>query len=86
MTVFIDDAYIEKNGRFYCHLMSDELSDDELHNFAIKMGLPHHRFHRDHYDVTADLRETAVSLGAIPCKPSDLVKIRRKKRRYYQTS
>ena len=80
MTIFIDDVEIEKNGRYYCHLMSDQLEYDELHDFAERMGLPHYRFHRDHYDVVVELRETAVYHGAILCKPTHLVHIRRAKR------
>lgn len=50
--------------RHWCHLVSDH-SFDELHAFAAGIGIPRHRFQRDHYDLPAHLRELAVEFGAV---------------------
>jgi hypothetical protein len=48
--------------------MADTL--DELHAFAAALGMPRHAFQDRtsgaHYDVTAELRERAIGLGAVP--------------------
>ncbi|MGJ4729883.1 DUF4031 domain-containing protein [Luteimonas sp. SDU101] len=66
MTVYVDDAVTLWRGRRWAHLMADTL--DELHTFAARLGLPRHAFQNKtsgaHYDVTAELRERAIALGA----------------------
>jgi hypothetical protein len=47
----------------WCHLASD-VSFDELHAFAARLGIPRHRFQGDHYDLPPSLRARAVALGA----------------------
>lgn len=68
MTVYVDDAVTLWRGRRWAHLMADTL--DELHAFAARLGIPRHAFQDKtsgaHYDVTAELRERAVVLGAMP--------------------
>ena len=68
MTVYVDDAVTLWRGRRWAHLMADTL--DELHAFAARLGLPRHAFQDKtsgaHYDVSADLRELAIALGAMP--------------------
>ena len=50
-----------------CHLTADTL--DELHTFAIRLGLKrdwlHHHPFMPHYDLTANKRAKAVRLGAV---------------------
>jgi hypothetical protein len=54
-------------------LVSDS-SYAELHEFAARLGLPERAFHRDHYDVPAELREAAIVLGADPVPARELVR------------
>ena len=54
MTVYIDAPTWPGHGRFWSHLVSD-VSYDELHAFAIRIGAPRRGFDRDHYDVPSDL-------------------------------
>jgi hypothetical protein len=49
--------------RHWCHLVSD-VGFDELHAFAARLGIPRHRFQRDHYDLPPHLRRRAVAMGA----------------------
>ncbi len=68
MTVYVDDAVTLWRGQRWAHLMADTL--DELHDFAARLGIPRRAFQDKtsgaHYDVTAQLRERAVALGAVP--------------------
>ena len=68
MAVYVDDAVTLWRGERWAHLMADTL--DELHAFAARLGLPRRAFQDKtsgaHYDVTAELRERAIALGAVP--------------------
>src|SRR3546814_18245076 len=68
MTVYVDDAVTLWRGHRWAHLMADTL--DELHDFAARLGIPRRAFQDKtsgaHYDVTAQLRERAIALGAMP--------------------
>jgi hypothetical protein len=57
--------------RHWCHLASDA-SFEELHAFAARLGIPRHRFQRDHYDLPPRLRERAVALGAEQVRTADM--------------
>jgi Protein of unknown function (DUF4031) len=59
-------------GRMWAHLVSD-VSYDELHAFAGRLGLPARGFDRDHYDIPAALVPAALSLGAMHLSSRDLV-------------
>ncbi|MDP9496779.1 MAG: DUF4031 domain-containing protein [Actinomycetota bacterium] len=63
MTVLVDPAVWPWRGRRWAHLVSD-VSYDELHEFAARLGVPRGAFQGDHYDVPAELREQAIALGA----------------------
>jgi hypothetical protein len=67
MTVYVDDAVHPWRGQRWAHLMADTL--DELHAMAARLGLPRRAFQNKtsgaHYDVTAELREQAIALGAL---------------------
>jgi hypothetical protein len=63
MAVLVDHAVWPWRGRRWAHLVSD-LSYDELHEFAGRLGLPRRAFQGDHYDIPADLRLEALALGA----------------------
>ena len=67
MTVYVDDAVTLWRGKRWAHLMADTL--DELHAMAARLGIPRRAFQDKpsgaHYDVTAQLRERAIALGAV---------------------
>ena len=67
MTVYVDDAVTLWRGQRWAHLMADTL--DELHAFAARLGIPRRAFQDKtsgaHYDVTEELREHALRLGAV---------------------
>ena len=79
MTIFIDDAAIPKSGKKWYHLMSDG-DDNEIHQFAAKIGLKREWFHVDHYDLVSGKRQQAIDLGAQPVAALKLVEIRKQKR------
>lgn len=68
MSVYVDDAVHPWRGQRWAHLMADTL--EELHAMAWQLGIPRRAFQNKtsgaHYDVTADLREQAIRLGAVP--------------------
>ena len=72
MSLLIDPPTWPAHGRVWSHLVSDE-SFDELHAFAREMGLPERGFHRDHYDVPAELYDRVVDAGALAVSSRDLV-------------
>ena len=72
MTLLIDPPTWPAHGRIWSHLVSDE-SFEELHEFAAGIGLPPRGFHRDHYDVPAELYERVVAAGATAISSRDLV-------------
>ena len=63
MTILVDPAVWRWRGRHWAHLVSDH-SYEELHAFAALLGVPRRAFQGDHYDVPAELREQALSMGA----------------------
>lgn len=66
MAIYVDDEQIPWRGKLWCHLVADSLS--ELHEFAVRLGLRPAWFQDrsvyPHYDVTLNLRDKALSLGA----------------------
>jgi hypothetical protein len=70
--IVVDEARWLWRGRYWAHLVSD-VSYDELHSFAARLGLPRRVFQGDHYDVPADYRELAIQLGAQTVSSRQLV-------------
>jgi len=68
MSVYVDNAVTLWRGRRWAHLMAGTL--DELHAMAAQLGMPRRAFQDKtsgaHYDVDADMRERAITLGALP--------------------
>ena len=61
-----------------CHLTS--LYEDDLKRFAKKLPRKGRRFHRGnfpHYDLTAELRDKAIALGAKPISRRVMVRWRK---------
>lgn len=67
MAVYVDDAVHLWRGQRWAHLLADTL--DELHAMAERLGVPRRAFQDKrsgaHYDLTEELREQALRLGAI---------------------
>lgn len=73
MAILVDAAIWRWRGRRWAHLASDH-SHEELHDFAARLGLRRELFQGDHYDVPAEVREVAVSLGAVEVPAGTLVR------------
>ena len=63
MAVLIDDPLWWWRGRRWCHMVSDT-SLDELHRFAVALGVPRRSFQGDHYDIPEEYRQDMVDAGA----------------------
>jgi Protein of unknown function (DUF4031) len=89
--ILIDPPLWPFRGRVWSHMVSDS-SYEELHDFAVRLGVPPRAFDRDHYDVPSELYERAVELGASPVGCQELLSrltragLRRPKRRPAQTT
>jgi Protein of unknown function (DUF4031) len=64
-----------RHGRSWCHMVSDE-SLDELHAFALELGLRRAWFQGDHYDLTDGMRARAIAAGAVSVDVRELVRRR----------
>lgn len=75
MAVFVDNARILWKKKLWCHLVADSL--DELHDFALLLGLQRSWFQSDasipHYDITVAIRDRAIKLGAISVNSKEIV-------------
>ncbi|NJP92753.1 DUF4031 domain-containing protein [Nonomuraea sp. FMUSA5-5] len=87
MTVLIDPPnWPGPRGLMWSHLVSDH-SLEELHAFAVRLGVPERAFDRDHYDVPETVHARAVALGAEAVGSQELLRrlvaagLRRRKRR-----
>jgi len=67
VAVYVDNVRIAWRGQLWCHLVADSI--EELHQFAYMLGLRRRWFQRSasypHYDVTVQVREHAIELGAL---------------------
>ena len=57
----------------WCHMVSDT-SEDELHLFALRIGLRPSWFHNGHYNLTVRKRREAVAASAVEVTARELVK------------
>ncbi len=85
MTVYVDETktypvakYGLKDTR-WCHMMSDQVELNELHNMAQKLGLKREWFQdhplHPHYDMYGFKRILAVRLGCVPLGTMEMVKL-----------
>ncbi|GGR14180.1 DUF4031 domain-containing protein [Streptomyces netropsis] len=74
MTLYIDPPTWPGHGRMWSHLVSD-VSYQELHAFAARLGAPARAFDRDHYDVPSSSYGDAVRLGAVEVGTKELVRL-----------
>ncbi len=73
VTVLIDPPnWPGPRGLLWSHLVSDT-SLEELHAFALRLGVPERAFDRDHYDVPETVHSRAVSMGAEPVTSRELL-------------
>lgn len=72
MAVLIDPPAWPAHGTVWSHLVSD-VSYDELHAFAARLGIPRRGFDLDHYDVPTSLYGRAIELGARAVTAKDVV-------------
>jgi hypothetical protein len=72
VTILIDPPQVPWRGRMWSHLASD-VSYDELHDFAARLGVPERGFDGDHYDVPAEAYDDLVAAGAVPVRSRELV-------------
>ena len=74
MTLLIDEARWSAHGTHFAHLVSDT-SLAELHEFVATLQTPRPlRFHRDHYDVPADIWSAVVERGANVVSTREIVR------------
>lgn len=75
MAVFVDNERITWRGKLWCHLVADSL--DELHAFAGALGLRRSWFQErasyPHYDVTTEVRDRALRLGALEGRKAQII-------------
>ncbi|MER5182828.1 DUF4031 domain-containing protein [Streptomyces sp. NPDC002896] len=74
MTVYIDPPTWPGHGRMWSHLISD-VSYDELHAFAERLGIPARGFERDHYDLPSHRYADAVAAGAVEVSSRVVVRL-----------
>ncbi|MFA6917176.1 MAG: DUF4031 domain-containing protein [Parachlamydiales bacterium] len=75
MTTYVDNMQIVWRGKRWCHLVADSL--EELHDFALRLELKREWFQQNasypHYDLTIELRELALVLGATKGNRSQII-------------
>ena len=72
MAVVVDKAIWPYRGKLWAHLASDD-NLTELHDFADLLGLRLMSFQGDHYDVSKEVRDQAIILGAIEIDGRELL-------------
>lgn len=70
--ILVDPARWPWRERHWAHLVSD-VSYEELHRFAARLGIPRRSFQGDHYDVPTEVREEAIALGATAVDSRELL-------------
>ena len=73
--IFIDPLKLYTGKRIlYAHMVSDT-SLEELHAFALSIGVKRHFFHRgNHYDIRENEHPIAIAKGAQLVTPKELVR------------
>lgn len=77
MTIYVDEAVWPYRGTMYCHCMTDG-DIQELHDFALKLGLKRSWFQNKpsgaHYDLSQNKRWQAIRLGAIAVSSREMLR------------
>lgn len=74
MTLYIDPPTWPGHGRMWSHLVSD-VSYEELHAFAERLGVARRAFERDHYDLPSHRYADAVAAGAVEVSSREVVRL-----------
>jgi hypothetical protein len=88
VSVYVDDwrqlATVGHMTSRWSHMTAD--STEELHELAARLGIPRRAFQQkrsnpvyDHYDLTEELRERAISIGAVAVSWREAAKLRRER-------
>jgi hypothetical protein len=72
MAILIDPPQWWNHERWWGHMVSD-VSLDELHEFAQRLGIPERGCDRDHYDIPEQLQQRAVEEGAVMVSSRELM-------------
>jgi len=72
MAILIDPPQWWNHERWWGHMVSD-VSLDELHEFAQRLGIPERGFDRDHYDIPEQLHHRAIEEGAFLVSSRELM-------------
>lgn len=80
MSVYVDPAVWPFGRMLMCHMVTDDLSLEELHRMARKLDLKREWFQNKiggtpHYDISKGKRAAAIRLGAIPVDRHGIVSI-----------
>lgn len=73
MTVLVDPPRWPAHGRLWSHLVSD-VSVEELHAFAARLGIPERAFDEDHYDIPQERYDDVLAAGATPVEGRELIR------------
>ena len=80
MAIYVDFVQIKFKGHKWCHMLADSLQ--ELHDFAAFIDVDARLFHRNasypHYDITVQMREIAITQGAIPADRKKIIECAKK--------
>lgn len=71
--ILIDPPQVPWRDRMWSHVASD-VSYAELHDFAVRAGIPERGFDRDHYDVPAEWYDAVLAAGACAVPSRELVR------------
>jgi hypothetical protein len=80
MAVYVDNQKNKYGRMLMCHMVADSI--DELHEFAVKIGLKREWFQGEneknpHYDLSQAKRKKAVDNGAIEIGSKELIEVLR---------
>lgn len=85
MAIYVDEIFTatprtpqaRRYGIRWCHMTTDSSDLEELHRFALSIGLKREHFQNHatlpHYDLTPSKRNLAVSKGAIELTSAEIL-------------
>ncbi|WP_138440224.1 DUF4031 domain-containing protein [Marinobacter alexandrii] len=80
MAVYVDNSRVQWQGKEWCHMVADTLT--ELHQFAESIGMRPEWFQASasypHYDVTVARRQLALSQGAVVGERRQIIRCAKK--------
>ena len=73
MGILVDPSQWPHRGGLWCHMVSD-VSVEELHQLARRIGVPRVAFQGDHYDLDESTRQRAIDAGAREVSAREVVR------------